>query len=191
MKSRYRSKARSGHLRLQTLEPRDVPSGNVDAAIVGGVLTLTGDNRDNVVSIEITATNVIVTPDATTSVNGGVPGAPAPIPTVPTSLKATFGDGADQLSIKNNADFVLLKGAAVDLGAGIDLLDLTTTAKIQLGSLSVTAADGTDTVHVVAGAGTGSTVTGKTSFNFGNGSSTTTLAEIDFAGQKLSLKSAG
>ena len=43
-----------------------MPTGNVTAAISGGVLTLTGDDLNNVVSIEITATKVIVTPDATT-----------------------------------------------------------------------------------------------------------------------------
>ena len=168
-----------------------MPTGNVTAAISGGVLTLTGDDLNNVVSIEITATKVIVTPDATTSVNGAAVNTPVDVLTVPTSLKAAFFDGNDSLSIKNNVDFILTGGASVDLGGGANALNFLTSTKIELGNLLVLAGDDNDTVVVSAGAALGK-VTGKASFDYGDGFSTTTLAEVNFTGpQGLSIKGTG
>src|SRR5262245_2494723 len=126
---------RRTRLDCELLQDRVVPAGNVDASIPGGVLTLTGDDLSNNVTIQITMAGTLIPPDLTTSVNGGTPGLPELFPAVlATSLKASFLGGNDLLSIESTSDFILPGGANVDLGGGTNALNFLTSAKVELGS---------------------------------------------------------
>jgi hypothetical protein len=191
-------RARTRHprprLAVHPLEPRDVPAGTIQASLAGGVLTLTGDDLANQVTIQVTAgagANVILFPDAgaggTTidDLNDPAPpvaGAPVTILGTAAALKADLKGGDDSLFIDGTADFVLPGGARVQLGDGANTLGFSTAGTIDLGSLVVKAGDGKDTAVVAAGAGLGSRVAGAASFDFGAGDSDTTLQELAFPG---------
>ena len=57
-------------LTLESLDARDLPNGTIVAALsASGVVTLTGDDNDNVATIKVTGSGVTITPDANTAVN--------------------------------------------------------------------------------------------------------------------------
>src|SRR4029434_3505079 len=67
-------------LTVQSLEGRLAPAGLVTATLSPtGVRTITGDDDDNGVSIQVSDGNVVLTPDAGTAVNSGAPGAAVPL----------------------------------------------------------------------------------------------------------------
>jgi hypothetical protein len=142
-------------LRLERLEAREVPAGQIQAALTAGVLTLTGDDDSNVVTLKVTSTDITLTPDGATAINGQAAGTPVTLTGAATTLKAALKSGADSLVIDAAADLILPGGAKVDLGDGDNTLNFTTDGKIELRSLSVGGGDGTDTVTVDAGTGLG------------------------------------
>jgi large repetitive protein len=168
--------------RLEPLEGREVPAGNVTATLVGGRLTLTGDDQGNGLTLLVTHTDVTVTPDATTSVNGQPAGTAVPLPGAATSLAANLAGGDDSLSIDQNNNFALAGAATVNLGDGGNILNLTTGQHIALGSLAVTSGPGSNTVIVSSGTGLG-TVAGAASLAFGpGGTNTVSLGNTSFTG---------
>jgi large repetitive protein len=167
--------------RLELLENREVPAGVIQAAISAGVLTLTGDDDNNDVTIWVSAADVTVTPDATTVVNGRPAGEVVIIPGAANSLRASLKGGNDSLAIDAVADFVLPGGAKVDLGDGDNTLNWTTDGKIELASLSVLGGDGTDTVTVDAGTGLGK-IAGPATFDGRLGMHFVTLQDLQFPG---------
>ena len=114
--------------------------------------------------------SVVLTPDATTSINGGVPGAMTTIPGSTTALKANLANGNDVLNLLGDADFVMSGAATFDLGEGNDTLNLNTTGRISLGGLSVLGGEGDEVISVLGGFGKASTVGGSAKFDFGSGS---------------------
>ncbi|MBO0697245.1 MAG: hypothetical protein J2P46_02515 [Zavarzinella sp.] len=161
--------SRVARLRLEVLEGREVPAGNVTASLVGGRLTITGDDQDNVIqSLLVTGTAVTVTPDGSTSVNGQTAGTAVTLPGAATSLTANLLGGNDSLAIDPNSDFVLTGAATFNLGSENNTLNLTTSGRITLGGLVVTSGPGSSTVTVSPGVGLG-TVTGRALFSFGPG----------------------
>ena len=169
-------------LTVQPLEGRIAPAARLTAALaVTGVLTITGDDEDSGFTLRVNAGNVVLTPtDTGTEINNGDPGDPVTLTGTVTSMKVDLKGGADTFLIDGTVPFTVPGAVAVALGDGDNTLDLTTTGKIDLGSLAVTGGDGADTVTVVAGDGTGSRVVGAAAFTYGPGGSTTTLAELAF-----------
>lgn len=183
---------RRSFLQLEHLEDRSVPAGVVSANLsAAGLLTIVGDDQANVFTLDLSGASPVLSPDLTTDVGAG-PGVDFPVSGgTAKSLKVALAGGNDSVTIANVQDFILTGSAKIDLGDGNNTLNLTTNKKIELGSLSYTGGDGTDTVSVVAGAGLGK-VTGAASFNFGLGNSTTTLTEMKFTGpQGLKLTNTG
>jgi hypothetical protein len=157
-----------------------MPAGLISAFLSPtGLLTITGDAHANGVTLKVTAGDVTLTPDADTTISSGAPGVPLTLPGVVKSIKADLKGSDDTLLIDNTVDFVVTGPVAITLGDGNNTLNLTTAGKITLGALTVKGADGTDTVTIQGGAGTGSTI-GPASFNYANGGSTTTLGDVRF-----------
>jgi hypothetical protein len=167
-------------LQFDALETRVVPAGNVAATLAATVLTLTGDDAANVVTVAVHANEVILTPDEGTSINSQPQGQPVSLIGGVSFLKAALRGGADELIADHTADFTLARGAAIDLGDGDNSLDLSTGGKFDLGSLAVKAADGRDTVELAGGPS--SQIRGPASIVLGDGGSNLTLTGLDIHG---------
>jgi hypothetical protein len=74
---------------------------------------------------------------------------------------------------------VLPKGLTLALGEGANVLNLVTTGKLDLSSLTVTAGDGLDQLRVIGGADAGSRVRGTASINPGDGGGFTDLENVE------------
>jgi large repetitive protein len=187
------ARSRRTLLNLGTLESRCVPAGNVVASLSGaGLLSLVGDSQNNGIILKVTDADVTVTPEATTTVTvGGVTGAAGVavvIPGVARSLSASMSDGFDILAIDGAADFILTGAAAINLGGGSNVLDLSTTGKLSLGKgLAVKAGDGEDLVNVRGGPGEGSQINGTARFDMGVGGAVLTLGGDGTAYQELNV----
>ena len=171
---------RRPHLTVHLLEDRAVPAGLVTADLTAGLLTLVGDDFNNSVRITRTAADVTITPDATTSVNGGAVGVPFSFGVVPIAMQAFMNGGDDTINIATTGNFTFPGPLGFNLGDGNNTLDLTTTGTISATALFVVGGDGTDNVAIRGAAG--SSVTGTASFSYGLGDSTTTLRNINFTG---------
>jgi hypothetical protein len=185
----FRSPARPGRSRRLALEPLDgriVPNGTVVASLsTSGLLTLTGDDDDNVIQdLQVSAGSVTITPDVNTQINTAGTGTPVTLTGTVKSIKANLGGGADSLSIDGASDFSIPGPVALTLGDGDNTLNLVTTGKITLAGLTVTGGDGTDTVAVQGAAG--STIGGTAKFTYGPGGSSTTFDTVAFSGVNLS-----
>jgi hypothetical protein len=176
---RFRSRAR---LSVQLLEGRDVPNGTITASLSPtGVLTLTGDDDDNTVSLQLNSgTSVVLTPDGATQINTAAVGNAVTLNGTVKSIKANLLGGADTVSIDGAADFIVPGSVSLNLGDGNNTLNLTTTGKITLTGLTVTGGDGLDTINVSGG--TGSTIGGTAKFTLGNGGTVTNLTGVGFSG---------
>jgi len=164
MRARRRSR-----LTVESLEPRDVPTGVVAVSFVNGALTLTGDDQNNQIVYTIGtdasgAPEVRLTPDPGTTIddpndpNPPVPGTTVTLAGTPNSLKVIFKGGDDSFSL-DGSRLVLAGGADFDLGDGDNHLDLMSTQAIQLGGLTVTAGDGLDTVILLSPENAGGGIT--------------------------------
>src|SRR5262249_33306639 len=134
----------------------------------------------NVITVAVHANEVILTPDLGTSINSQPQGQAVTLPGAVTFLKAALRGGADELIADATTDFILTRGAAIDLGDGDNLLDLSTGGKFDLGSLSVSAADGHDTVKLAGGPN--SQIRGQASIALGDGGSNLTVTDLDVRG---------
>ncbi|HKB06278.1 MAG TPA: hypothetical protein VKD90_29050 [Gemmataceae bacterium] len=170
------ARSRRPRLSVESLEGRLVPAGTVTASLSAlGVLTLTGTDDDNGITLKVTGSNVTLTPDGTTTLVGSVP------PTgVVKSINVVMKGGADVVSIDGTSAFQVPGAVTISLGDGDNTLDMTTTGKIQVGALTVKGGDGLDTVTVKGGAMAGSMVTGAASFLYGTGGSSTTWEDVKF-----------
>lgn len=174
--------ARRPSLNVQSLEGREVPAGMLTASLTAGVLSVTGTDQAEVVTVKVTGTDVVLTPNASTVINGQMAGTAVTLPGAATSMKVDLKGGDDTFKIDAMSDFVLAKGANINLGHGDNTLSLATTQKVDLGSLAVKGGDGKETVSVFGSAGKGSIVRGAATFEYGAGESDTTLAETTYAG---------
>jgi large repetitive protein len=183
---------RRRRLAVEALEGRAVPAGNVTAALSStGLLSITGDDADNVFTLEVTEGNVTLTPDASTQINGQAAGTPVTLTGAARNLKANLKEGNDSVAIHNTADFVLTGSAAFDLGEGTNALDLSTTGRIGLGALAVKAGDGDDTVTVRGGLGDGSTIAAGATFDLGAGAVNLVLGDDAGGFGELSVQGRG
>lgn len=172
--SRRPARPRRARLTVQTLEARDVPAGTVKATLVNGLLTLTGDDNSNAVSIIVTGAGAgggprvkLVAAD-NTGIDGNIP-ADGDV----TSIRAVMNGGNDSLIFGSEVDldkdpnaavdFILPGGAAIDLGDGDNTFTADLLGKLSLGDLSVTAGDGKDTVLISAREASSGMATGRKS----------------------------
>lgn len=178
--ARFRSHRRA-RLSVRPLEGRDVPNGTVTAVLSPtGVLTLTGDDDDNVVTLKVTAGDVTLTPDGNTQVNTAAVGNAVTLTGAVKSIKAGLLGGADTLSVDGAADFAVSGPVSVSLGDGNNAFNLVTTGKITLPGLTYAGGDGTDDVTIAGGAG--STIGGTAKISVANGGGTTALTGVTFSG---------
>ena len=164
----------------------DPTAGVVTATVsANGTLTLTGDAAANGVPITLNEIGVgtTVTGLGNTQIrfNNIVQASHVfapPVRQIATNLK----EGGDQVRIDGAADFLLERGAAFNLGSGNNTLELVTTGTLAVGgSLTVTATNGFDTVHVRGGLG--SAVTGNAGLNLGGGGSDVTFDSLAVNGR--------
>ena len=106
-------------LRLEPLEVRTVMTGNVTAAVQGGVLVVKGDDDGNGIAITQTETgSFLVEGDETTTVNGGA------------SFESTGNVRSFRIDMKGGDDSVTIQDLEVrqfltlDGGAGNDVLSI-------------------------------------------------------------------
>ena len=179
-------------LSLEALEARHAPAGFIRAGLANGVLTLTGDDFANTVTLQVTTgpagSTILLTPGAGTTVDdvndpfAPVVGAAVPLAGPLTTITADLKGGDDSFSIDGTSDFTLSGLLTVRLGDGDNILSLGTSGRLTVGGLAVRAGDGTDTVTVAGGGGLASQVTGTATFDYGIGDSVTTLTEVNFPG---------
>ena len=107
---------------LEALEDRVLMSGNVIAALSGGVLTITGDSGNNVITLTEVGNKVTITPDATTKINKALAGAAVDILGVTGAIKINeTGAGNDSVTIAGQA----IGGVATPFSVGNGNADLT------------------------------------------------------------------
>lgn len=178
--ARFHSHHRA-RLTVRPLEGRDVPNGTVTAVLSPtGVLTLTGDDDDNVVTLKVTAGDVTLTPDGNTQVNTAAVGNAVTLTGAVKSIKAKLLGGADTLAIDGAANFAVSGPVSISLGDGNNALNLVTTGNITLPGLTYAGGDGTDDVTIDGG--TGSTVGGTAKISVANGGGTIALTGVGFSG---------
>ncbi|HJZ92963.1 MAG TPA: hypothetical protein VKE40_18960 [Gemmataceae bacterium] len=153
-------------LDLEHLETRDTPAGTVNAVLSGTTLTLIGDDADNAVQLNKTPGGIEVVGINATQVTGGV----QPFAGV-IAIRAVMKDGNDTVFLDPAADLVLSGISTFDLGDGDNVLQLSTTGKLDLGGLTVLAGDGLDKVTIAGGPAAGSLIRGNLSFALGIGRS--------------------
>jgi hypothetical protein len=165
------SRTRHRRLLVESLERRDTPAGAVTASVVGGVLTLTGDDLDNSIEVQQTGPGAFTVSGINTTIQGG------PTFTGVASISANLADGNDIVSLfssvdldtDGSADFILPGAVSINGGDGSNTLGLTAPGAIKVGSFSYTGGDGPDVVQVAGGAGKGSKITGNASVAVGIG----------------------
>lgn len=150
-----------------------ITPSKVVATLSRGVLTLTGDDANNVIRLAQVGTDITVT-GTNTIIEGG------PTFIGVTSIKTVMKGGDDVITINPLTPFSLAGAATFDLGDGSNTLSLITTGLLSLGSLTVKAGDGGDQV-AISGAAT-STVTGNASLNLGAGGTDVTLNSLQVLG---------
>ena len=117
-------------LRVESLERRVMLDGNVAASVAGGVLLITGDANSNAITISSPTTGgssggttfqpgtLLITPDATTSVNNGAAGASVQVSGVTFGARISLGSGNDTLSFQDSTG--LVGPVTIQTGAGSD-----------------------------------------------------------------------
>eukprot|EP01031_Cornospumella_fuschlensis_P050000 gene50000-61197_t len=145
---------------VESLEPRLAPAGTVILSTAGGVLTITGDAGNNGISItDVPATGNWSISDPTASgttyvLNGVTQAAMFTVP-AQNGIKATLGDGNDDMRIIPSADpsgMILTGVLSINAGKGNDTLNLGTSANQALlvqGAATIDMGDDTDAVSLI------------------------------------------
>jgi hypothetical protein len=161
-------------LQMHQLETRDTPAGTVTATFAGGVLTLTGDDDSNQIQLMQLGTDITVVGNGGTTITGG------PTFSNVTSVKAVMKGGNDEILSNPIGPFSLSGAANFDLGDGDNTLGLSTAGVITLGSLTVKAGDGDDSITLSGLAG--SKVNGNASFDMKAGDTSVQMNNVEIAG---------
>lgn len=127
------------------LEDRLVPAGSVAASVVSGVLTLTGDDDNNVIRLVPITNGFNVVGEFGTAITGG------PSFTGVTGIRANMLDGNDWILIDDTQPFTLAGSSTFNMGDGRNTLDLITAEKLDLGAVTVVNGDGADLVRIAGG----------------------------------------
>jgi hypothetical protein len=167
--------------RIESLESRQLLSGDVTAWVSGGSLTIMGDQADNqlLLTADPSQQGQISLDGENTTINGQR--GPISFKGVVRNVRIYLGDGADSILI-SNANFA--RDLAVFGNKGDDQVLLDT---VQInGNLTIDTADGTDTVDLAS-----TTVKGRTVVNTGVGADIFTAEGSTFRRQFLLNVGAG
>jgi hypothetical protein len=137
---------------LEFLEDRVTPAGNVTTTLVGGSLTITGDNQANGITLSQSAAHSItITPDSSTSVNGMTAGHAVSINNVTGDVSVNLGQGDDSLTIDlSHGNLAISGNLTLRFGNGNSTVATTTAKTTNLlevgGNLTNSFGNGTDSV---------------------------------------------
>jgi hypothetical protein len=144
---------RSFRPRLEKLEDRLAPAGNVTSSFTGGSLTLTGDAQANAITISANGSGqIVVTPNGTTTLDGST--------------------AAESFSVSANL--------TIALGAGNDSINFDKTNPLTVpGSLSITYGSATGDKHTQTIAGDSAFTVGQNlAISYGAGAVVTFLSDL-------------
>src|SRR5262245_22415001 len=103
---------RTTRLRCEPLEARTTPAGFVHASMPGSVLTLAGDDLDNIVELKQSGGSIEVIGLGGTKITGATSFAGI------TGIQAFLFDGDDSIVTTADLDFILPGKVSADLGDG-------------------------------------------------------------------------
>ena len=174
-------RARRSYLALRQLETRDNPSGSVDASVTAGVLTLAGDDDNNIVQVLQTGPGAFTVTGVSTDIDGGTNF------TGVNRIVANLRDGNDNLQLLPGVDlgsdglldFNLTGAVTVNLGDGDNTFDLSVPGTIRISALTIRAGDGQDQVTLSGGPATGGEVSGNVLVSLGLGRGPQPPADLD------------
>jgi hypothetical protein len=178
-----------GQLRVEPLEGRWVPAGNVTATVDHGDLVVTGDAESNNVEIIQTAEGIQVIGDFGTTVNGG---ASFTAVGVTKDVVVSLGDGDDTLGMALNVprDLTIVLGAGgnvVNFGGFLDAPVVPVTNGVVVGrDLVISAGSGANTLLIFE-----SQVGRKTEINLGDGGNFMLVFHTTFGGKTEVTSGAG
>ncbi len=174
----------SPRLKLETLEGREVPASLVSGVVVGGVLTLTGDDMANEFVLTDTGAGMLVSQsNANTLIaDGAGVGAASQTFMVVNSVKLVLNGGNDFVTSDNSTALILSGAFVADMGEGNNTLNLNVgTGPASIGSLDYKGLGGDDTLNL-GGVGFATTVNGKVSVSGGDGANNVTLTKATVKG---------
>lgn len=168
---------------VQTLEPRALLAGVVNVAISkAGNVTITGDSKDNAVTVNVDADGVSIIGfdgtkikfDGETSDAGEEVQLTDGDAEIPGKLTVNMKGGDDSLVLAVTAAASVDKGVSIDMGTGDDFAGLFVegAALTVTGTLSIKTGSGSDEVFVTTGVDGSILVEGSTTIDTGAGSST-------------------
>lgn len=114
---------------VEQLEPRLLMSGNVSVVPKGSNISITGDEANQQITLTIVDGKLNVTPDANTSVGGGVLGQAAQFD-IPRNMTISMGEGDDSVTLTGVASgdtalpFAITGKLTILAGGGHDTVDL-------------------------------------------------------------------
>ena len=163
---------------FDSLENRLVPAGNINALLVSGSLTLTGDALANSVTLsQPGAGQLTLTPDATTSISGGPAGAAVTFANITGSVTLNMGAGDDSVIFDWPQTINLPLDLTINGGAGNNTIN-------NVNGTAATSVNVFRNLRITNGAGNDSTALGNLNaggsitINNGDGDSTTQIHGI-------------
>ena len=177
-------------LEIQQLEPRTLLTGTVTLALsAAGDISVTGDSKDNNVTVEVDSGGIHVTGLSGTSLRYGKMIHAAgdtvtlPIPSVIRDLRVDMKGGNDTLSFTSTGEVNVGRDVDIDMGAGNDRLTIADSAGINVGrNFKALTSAGNDKV-VISTNGGQINVGNDLSINTGPGNDAVGLADAEkFAG---------
>lgn len=138
---RYRQTSTKPAAAVQSLELRALPAGTVLVAFANNVAKITGDNLDNDVTVNVTASGISVTGNNGTQIKVG----------------ATIHPAGESVALPPPSPANAAVGFDIKLAGGTDTLTVNVDAALgarNLSKLKVDSGDGDDSVTISIGAGT-------------------------------------
>jgi hypothetical protein len=118
--------------RFESLENRNLMAGNVTAALVGGELSLTGDNSSNYLVVHQTGANRFQVQGINTNIKFGSQTARSITFSSVIDIGFNMRGGNDSVTVYNSS---LAGSMGVDMGTGNDVLALPTSVLTTLASI--------------------------------------------------------
>jgi hypothetical protein len=150
---------------VETLEGREVPAGTVNITFSGNselFITLSGDNLDNDVLIELNSNDIRITGNAGTTLNYSTT-------TLVGGWSVDTTNSTSSLLILVKTTSAVLGGINANMGQGNDRVDLQANAVLPINNnLTVDMGQGNDLVNITGTATTAIQINGDATFNLGN-----------------------
>lgn len=130
-------------MQFEQLEDRSLMAGNVAAAVVGGALSLTGDNQANYLVIHQTGTNRFQVQGIATNINFGGQSSRSVTFSNVSDIGVDLRGGSDSLTVYNST---LSGSMGIEMGTGNDALSITNARADNFG---IVLNDGNDVAALV------------------------------------------